>query len=181
MKRKMVSICIFLVLILSAGTGFSAYHHEGEMDADKFLAVYPDKAGTKLDHCALCHSGGEYESKPGRWVSLGSCQWCHYSYGYDGSGGQTALAETLNSYGMGYLDNNRNADAIRAIEDLDSDGDGFTNKVEIAANRFPGDDTDDPSLVAAPFRIYTDRTTQSAGPAYPVPFDEYFPIRRFLC
>lgn len=146
---------IFLVIILSAGAAFAAYHHEGEMDADKFLAVYPEKAGTKLDHCALCHSGGEYERRPGQWSSLGSCQWCHYSYGYDGSGGQTALDGTLNPYGRAYLENNRNAAAISAIEDLDSDGDGYTNKAEITANRFPGDETDDPSLVTAPYRVYT--------------------------
>lgn len=152
----MVSICcIFIFISMSAVTAFSAYHHEGEMDADKFLTVYPDKAGTKLDHCALCHSGGKYEKKPGKWVSLGSCQWCHYSFGYDGSGGQTALEGTLNSYGRDYFDNNRNAAAITAIGGLDSDGDGFTNEEEIAANRFPGDDSDDPSMVAAPFRVYT--------------------------
>jgi hypothetical protein len=153
--KKMIRIFTCLGVVLLAGISFAAYHHEGERDADQFLTVYPDKAGTKLDHCALCHSGGEYEKKPGQWVSLGSCQWCHFSYGYDGSGGKTALEGTLNPYGKDYLENNRNADAVRAIENLDSDGDGFTNKAEITANRFPGDDTDDPSMVAAPYRIYT--------------------------
>ena len=128
----------------------------------------------------MCHSGGEYESKPGRWVSEAVANGATISYGYDGSGGQTALAGTLNSYGKAYFDSSRNADAIRAIEDLDSDRDGFIDKVEIAANRFPGDDTDDPSLVTAPFRCIPG-PIKSAGPAYPVPSDEYFPIRRFLC
>jgi hypothetical protein len=57
MKKEMLGIGIFLVFVLSAGLALAAYHHQDEMDADKFLAIYPDKAGTKLDHCALCHSG----------------------------------------------------------------------------------------------------------------------------
>jgi len=68
------------------GHGFScfcAYHHEGEHDSTNFTAMYPDKTGTKLDHCVLCHTGGQYEKKPGKWVSLGSCQWCHHTYGYE--------------------------------------------------------------------------------------------------
>jgi hypothetical protein len=163
MGKRLLTIWIVLVLILTAAPAFAAYHHAGEKDADKFLAVYPEKEGTKLDHCALCHSGGQYEKKPGYWVNLGSCQWCHYSYGYDGSGGQTALEGTINSYGRAYLENNRNSDAVRAIELLDSDGDGYANKDEIGAGTFPGDDSDDPSLVAAPFRVYTMAQLKALG------------------
>ncbi len=39
--------------MLPVPAGWCAYHHEGEKDAEKFLTVYPNKAGTKLDHCAL--------------------------------------------------------------------------------------------------------------------------------
>ena len=82
---------ILLTGIVLAGTLFlssivwSAYHHMGEADAPKFLSVYPNKAGTKLDQCTLCHSGGSYVSG-GKTVVMGSCQWCHYKYGYDKSG-----------------------------------------------------------------------------------------------
>ncbi len=131
---------------------FSAYHHAGEEDAGKFLEIYPDKAGTKLDHCALCHTGGQYEKSEGKWVSLGSCQWCHHSYGYDGSGN---IVDTLNAYGKDYFTNGRNAEAIKAIDTLDSDKDGFTNQAEIEANRFPGNADDDPDKKAAPSRVYT--------------------------
>lgn len=141
---------IFLTLMVSVV--FSAYHHEGESDSDKFLATYPDKAGTKLDHCALCHSGGSYQSSSGSTVSLGSCQWCHYSYGYDGGGN---IVDTLNEYGMDYLVNGRNEAGIQAIGNTDSDGDGYSNLTEIQAKRFPGDANDDPSKVVAPYRVYT--------------------------
>ena len=86
-KRKMICLVLcMLVSALIASFAFGAYHHEGEMDADKFLSVYPNKKGTKLDHCSLCHRGGEYEDNRGRMVSLGNCQWCHHTYGYDASG-----------------------------------------------------------------------------------------------
>jgi len=100
--------------LLSATAAFSAYHHEGERDADKFLSVYPEKVGTKLDPCALCHTGGAYE-KNGKMTSLGSCQWCHYSYGYDGSGN---IQDTMKDYGKDYKIHGRNADAIQSIETL---------------------------------------------------------------
>ena len=152
MKRVIAGIGSMVMVLLMVCIGFSAYHHEGEQDSDEFLATYPDKAGTKLDHCALCHTGGQYESRPGQIVSLGSCQWCHYSYGYDGSGN---IVDTLNDYGMDYLVNGRDRDAIEAIENLDSDEDGYTNIAEIEDNRFPGNPDDDPSKVIAPYRIYT--------------------------
>ncbi|MDY6972817.1 MAG: GEGP motif-containing diheme protein [Thermodesulfobacteriota bacterium] len=151
--RKYVLISgVFFGLLLIVSAGWSAYHHEGEQDADKFLIVYPGTFGTKLDHCALCHSGGEYEKKPGQFVSLGSCQWCHHSYGYDGSGN---IIDTLNSYGMDYLVNGRDEQAISAIESLDSDGDGYDNISEINALRYPGNANDDPTKVPAPCRVYT--------------------------
>ncbi len=140
--------------LLVAQAAWAAYHHEGEKDAGKFLSVYPGKTGTKLDHCALCHTGGSYVSG-GKTVQLGSCQWCHKTYGYDGSGGADALTATLNTYGKAYLDANRTSAAVTAINDLDSDGDGYANAVEINAGHFPGNAGDHPGLVSAPYRIYT--------------------------
>lgn len=152
MKRKRSRVFLFFILtVLCASMALAAYHHEGERDSGNFLVTYPDKAGTKLDHCSLCHSGGQYE-KNGKMVSMGSCQWCHYKYGYDASGN---ILETMNEYGKAYHDNGRNGAAITAIDSLDSDGDGYANGEEILANRFPGDPDDDPSKVTAPYRIYT--------------------------
>ncbi len=135
----------------------AAYHHAGEADAPNFLLAYPDKAGTKLDSCSLCHSGGSYTSG-GKTTTLGSCQWCHYKYGYNKSGDITA---TLNPFGKDYLAQGRSKAALKAIETRDSDNDGFSNVAEISALRYPGDATDDPTKIAAPFRIYTKAQLQA--------------------
>ena len=153
MKRlnALVTLCTITFIFSMASLAPAAYHHAGEADAPVFLSAYPNKAGTKLDSCSLCHSGGSYTSG-GKTTTMGSCQWCHYKYGYDKSGDITA---TLNLFGKDYLAKGRNAAALKAIEALDSDVDGFTNIVEINADRFPGDVSDDPNKVIAPFRIYT--------------------------
>jgi hypothetical protein len=147
---KKILLMVMLIL-LNAALVFGAYHHEGEKDANKFLTVHPDKAGTKLDHCALCHGGGEYENK-GKMVTLGSCQWCHHTYGYDGAGN---IEDTMNEYGVAYKNAGRNVAAITSIDGVDSDGDGYTNIQEIEDETFPGNSNDHPGLTKAPFRVYT--------------------------
>ncbi|HOP39823.1 MAG TPA: hypothetical protein PLI53_02145 [Geobacteraceae bacterium] len=147
----LVISCVFVFFRLS-GIAPAAYHHMGESDAPKFLATYPDKAGTKLDNCVLCHRGGTYIQANGRKVVLGSCQWCHHAYGYDGSGN---LEATLNPFGRAYRDKGRSMAALRTIENQDSDGDGYANLEEIAAVRYPGDPNDDPAKVTASYRIFT--------------------------
>jgi hypothetical protein len=137
--------------------GFAAYHHKGEIDSAYFLEAYPEKAGTKLDSCAQCHTGGSYDSG-GKAVALGSCQWCHYKYGYDASGN---MDDTLNPYGMAYKVNGRSSIALRKIEGQDSDADGYSNKIELDALRFPGDGNDDPSKVPAPFRVFSRKLIES--------------------
>ncbi|RJP76099.1 MAG: hypothetical protein C4522_19225 [Desulfobacteraceae bacterium] len=161
MKKKSIIFIVPACIFLLCAIAFAAYHHEGESDAANFLAAYPGMAGSKLDHCALCHTGGQYEQKPGVYESLGSCQWCHYSYGYDGSGN---IVDTLNQYGIAYFANGRNAAAISAIDTLDSDGDGYTNKTEIEAERFPGDGNDDPGKTQAPYRVYTRSELEAMAP-----------------
>lgn len=158
--------CLVLVGVLltaiAVGSAWAAYHHGGDTDSELVVNVYPDLQTTKLDSCALCHTGGRYEKKPGKWVSLGSCQWCHYSYGYDSSGDIDA---TLNPYGRDFRDHGRDEDALKVIESLDSDQDGFSNAEEITAVRFPGDADDDPTKVPAPYRVYT-REALSAMPQH---------------
>jgi hypothetical protein len=151
--KKTISIAItFASIFVVALVCYAAYHHMGEIDSGIFLSVYPDKAGTKLDSCNLCHSGGSYVDSKGKTVTLGSCQWCHYTYGYDASGN---IDDTLNPYGLAYKTNGRNTAAVNAIANADSDGDGYANAVEIAANRYPGNPTDDPTKVTAPLKVYT--------------------------
>lgn len=142
---------LFVIVILGFPlTGLAAYHHMGETDSDTVLEVYPAIKDSKLDSCALCHTGGSYEKKPGKWIEMGSCQWCHYSYGYDETGN---IEDTLNSYGKDYNDYGRDSAALQTIASHDSDGDGFVNSEEIALLRYPGNEADDPSKVPAPFMV----------------------------
>jgi len=152
MKLRLFAGVVSLMVLLWSSAAFSAYHHEGENDAEKFLAAHPDKAGTKLDNCALCHSGGSYENNKGKTVELGSCQWCHDQYGYDGAGN---ITDTMNVYGTAYKNFGRNAEAVQTIAAQDSDSDGYTNSAEITAGTYPGNSNDHPGLKVAPYRIYT--------------------------
>lgn len=155
--RKMWVLFIAIFLVMGGAAAWGAYHHGGDTDSDVVASVYPNTEGTKLDSCALCHTGGQYEKKPGKWVTLGSCQWCHYASG--------DIAATLNQYSRDYWDNGKNAAALQAIESLNSDGDTYANGDEIAALRFPGDPDDDPAKVPAPYRVYT-RDMLEALPAH---------------
>jgi hypothetical protein len=153
MLRKEILFAAFCVLFIAGlpNLARAAYHHMGESDAPKVQKVYPGAAGTKLDTCTLCHSGGT-DSIRGKNTTFGSCQWCHYRYGYDGKGDKNA---TLNTYGREYRAAGRSMAALTSIEGRDSDGDGYSNIDEIRSIRYPGDAKDDPSKAVAPFRIFT--------------------------
>ncbi len=56
---------------------------------------------------------------------------------------------SLNAYGTDFLNHGLNAAALTAIENLDSDSDGFTNIQELRALTFPGDPTDHPQAASA--------------------------------
>jgi hypothetical protein len=148
MKTVKLVMLVMVILGLAGVPAWAAYHHEGEQDAGKFLSAYPNTIGTKLDHCATCHTGGT-----GPKGELGSCQWCHYSFGYDGQAGGT-IDGTMNEYGRAYRDAGRLASSFATIENVDSDGDTYSNIDEINAIRFPGNADDDPSKVPAPYRVY---------------------------
>jgi hypothetical protein len=61
----------------------------------------------------------------------------------------------LNPYGQAYKDAGRNQNALKAIENLDSDGDTYSNLVEIRALFFPGNNRDYPGLASAPAVMFT--------------------------
>jgi hypothetical protein len=151
---KRLSIMVAVLVLFTAYVGYAAYNHLGDIDSVNFHFVYPDKVGTKLDSCTLCHSGGSYTSgQPSKTTTLGSCQWCHYVTNYGADLSEATLLKTLNSYGLDYKKNGRDAGALQAISGFDSDGDLFTNQVEIAALTYPGDANDDPTKVPAPSRV----------------------------
>ncbi|MEJ2024731.1 MAG: hypothetical protein P8Y00_06920, partial [Deltaproteobacteria bacterium] len=60
-----------------------------------------------------------------------------------------------------YFANGRNQAAVKAIEGMDSDSDGYSNLAEINATRYPGNAGDDPGKMPAPYRIYTMSELQS--------------------
>jgi hypothetical protein len=76
---------------------------------------------------------GKYPTISGS--AIGSCSLCH-----------TGSVPALNPYGAAYKTAGRNVAAFAVIENLDSDGDGFTNIVEINAHTFPGDPNSHPAV-----------------------------------
>jgi len=69
---------------------------------------------------------------------LNQCALCHLGY-----------PPNLNPYGTAYKKAGRNTTAFAAIENLDSDGDGFTNLQEIKGLSFPGDSASFPAVPTA--------------------------------
>ena len=149
-SRKVIKSARMIIVAAIMGlstVAWGAYHHMGEKDAPKFQQAYPDKAGTKLDDCTLCHKGNTYTAKSGNVVTESVCQFCHGAYGYDGKGD---INKTLNPYGLDYRAAGRSVSAFAAIEKKDSDNDTFSNIAEINAVRYPGDKLDTPVKVQAP-------------------------------
>jgi len=139
-------ILCFIVLglfgtVVSSTAALAAYSaHQNDEDVNIFLTAYPFAKSTKLDDCALCHKSGQIGSR-----TYGSCDYCHQIYNTQEPHGD--ILATLNSYGEAY----RVADySPEDIENLNSDGDEFTNIEEIRALTFPGDASDYPGLVPAP-------------------------------
>ncbi len=85
---------------------------------------------------------------------IDSCNLCHVPN----------AIPSLNAYGTAFLNNGLNAAALVAIENLDSDGDGFTNIQEIRALTFPGDPIDHPQA-ASPTPTRTATTVPTTVPS----------------
>jgi hypothetical protein len=129
-----------ITMTIPAWAAYSS--HQNDQDINNFQTAYPFAKSTKLDDCSLCH--------PGSGTS-GSCDYCHKTYKLQPPHGQVPL----NLFGQAYKNPGgaipgRTVDALRAIENADSDGDGKTNLEEIQALAFPGDPNDYPGLVSAP-------------------------------
>jgi hypothetical protein len=93
---------------------------------------------------------GKYPAISG--TKLGSCNLCH-----------TSSIPSLNSFGAAFRTAGRNAAALAAIENLDSDGDTFTNIVEIRALTFPGDAADHPQQASTTTTTTPSTTTTIAA------------------
>ena len=116
--------------------------HETDLDSNNLVGVYPSLVGSRLDDCQTCHSGKIEDRK----LAGSSCDHCHelllHGTGHDPE-------ETLNGYGRDYLSAGRSKGALRTIEGEDSDGDGFLNREELSAGRFPGSSLSAPGQAVA--------------------------------
>jgi hypothetical protein len=117
--------------------------HENDSDANNLVRAYPAIAGTRLDDCRTCHAGKLQDGEP----AGSACDRCHDLL-LHGTGG--SARETLNAFGIDYLDAGRSAGALRGIGQVDSDGDGFSNDEELRVLRFPGSERSRPGQAVAP-------------------------------
>jgi len=155
-------ITLFLVLLLGVFLGcgddeeeaenqFSsrAYKgHENDVDANNLVSIYPSIIGTRLDDCHTCHAGEMEEAK----VVSNACDNCHSLMLHGEEVGSHTFKDTLNQFGLDYLNAGRNKEALKNIKDKDSDGDGFSNDEEMLAQRYPGSSLSKPGQDTAPLR-----------------------------
>ena len=114
--------------------------HENDQDIQNFIRQYSNAAGTRLDDCQTCHRSGVKGTDTEREFS--PCGYCHllqYPNARYKTGVPKNYGQTLNAYGIAYKEKGRSLEALIAIAQIDSDGDGFSNAEEIANLRYPGD------------------------------------------
>lgn len=119
--------------------------HEDDMDANNLVNIYPSIVGTRLDDCQTCHSGTIEEGK----LVGNACDNCHNLVLH----GTSLAMETLNPYGLDYLNSGRSKEALESIKGKDSDGDGYTNVEETLAFRYPGSNLSQPGQALATMKI----------------------------
>jgi hypothetical protein len=119
--------------------------HEDDMDANNLVNVYPSIVGTRLDDCQTCHSGTMEEGQ----LAGNACDNCHNLVLH----GTSLAMETLNPYGLDYLNSGRSREALESIKGEDSDEDGYTNDEEILAFRYPGSNLSQPGQALAAMKI----------------------------
>lgn len=162
-KKELFVLCVAALILAhfacNTGSGVSpgtynpssrAYRgHANDIDIANFTIKYQATVGTRLDDCQTCHTG---EKNAGGVQITNPCDYCHklilQSTGH-------SYRETLNPYGIAYLDSGRNANALKAIQNVDSDGDGYLNIDEINNLRYPGDQNSKPGQPTATLRVVT--------------------------
>ena len=142
---------LVVALALSSASAYFKIGTHREADSDFFFKTYPELIGTRLDNCDVCHirsTAPPPGQTDGNAVLLSSCDTCHAVTDYG-----RKPAGTLTAYGIDYRNYGRNAEALAAIEKLDSDGDGVSNADELSALTNPGDAKSYPGLKLAEYVI----------------------------
>jgi hypothetical protein len=160
MKKYLVHAMAFIAVAVLAWMTFAqtpkvasrAYvGHQNDRDMQNFIRRYPKAVGTRLDDCQTCHRAGVEGTDTAREYS--PCGYCHLKQ-YPNARNKTAdpnnFHATLNAYGLVYKQKGRTSEALAAIAQLDSDGDGSTNVDEIAKLRYPGNAASRPGQPLAP-------------------------------
>jgi hypothetical protein len=118
--------------------------------------------GTRLDDCKTCHTGGNVtRTSDLKVLWKDACVYCHYipfpptDPEEKVNDGPTAYVQTLNPYGLDYLNAGRDGSALRKIAVLDSDTDGFSNLEEIKDLRYPGNPNSFPGQPLCPMLTVT--------------------------
>lgn len=120
MKRRIwiIGSGVLLVVVLSAGFSSSVYALPGYLTL--FEGAYPAAVGSVIDHCILCHTTNNPNTNSAR-----------NPFGAD-FGSSSIAGHTIHTFDT-------------TLENRDSDGDGFTNIVEINALTFPGNAASHPT------------------------------------
>lgn len=147
----LLTAALWAVVVQNAPSSRAYVGHEKDTDMKTFIRRYHGAAGSRLDDCQTCHRGGARGTGAEREFS--PCGYCHllqYPNPRYATGVPKSAADTLNSYGRDYAAAGRSMEALAAIADRDSDGDGSANAAEIAALRYPGDPASRPGQLLAP-------------------------------
>jgi len=145
-------------------TASAAYRgHADDRDVTAVLAAYPALKNTPADSCAVCHTTGVVKRiSPGDGLRHENhCDYCHAVFVRD----RKDVRQTLSAFGRAYLAGGRNAGAITALAQKDSDGDGASNESELKAGTNPGDPASSPSMREAPSRTVTVAQLKTTVPA----------------
>ncbi len=130
-RRSIIMVLPVIVVALVGAIGGALYlgvfspHPEAALDA--FNGVYGTE-GTRLDTCNTCHYTGRSTNPYGTHL-------------------KSEISRVMNPEAEALTDEqflNALRGALRGIEELDSDDDGYSNVAEIRARTFPGDPGDHP-------------------------------------
>lgn len=133
LRRPFLVIAVLVIVLAAAGAtagalylGVFSPHSQAALDA--FNGLY-GTAGTRLDTCDTCHTGGRSMNPYGTRLKSA------FSGMMDRRGETLTEEQAWDAFRA----------ALREIEELDSDDDGYSNVAEIQARTLPGDSGDHPA------------------------------------